>query len=105
MAAQQSQGVVTMTMKLRGEVIGEWVNQPMAPGRTFGWAPAPIGLIAFTDKDGQLLLLDQQGAKQAIEGTRDVILPAWSDDGTKLAYLRQTGKKKFEVTLLDVSRN
>src|SRR5262245_42839870 len=36
------------TLRLKGEIIGEWVNHPIVPGLTFGWAKS--GLIAFSER-------------------------------------------------------
>lgn len=99
-AASVSQQVRVITLRLKGETIGEFVNGPLVPGLTFGWSPAALGLIAFTDKDGQVIVMDQSGAKKEVPSTEDAVLPAWSDQGTKLAFLKKDGRRKY---LLQVS--
>lgn len=102
-SAQQSQSVTTYLLRFKGEVVGEWVNQPVIPGLTFSWAPAKLGLLAFVNKAGRFLIMDVEGRKQEVPELRDARLPAWSDDGSKLAYLAPVGKKKFNLMIADVS--
>jgi hypothetical protein len=101
-AAMQAQQVTTVTMKLKGELLGEWVNERPQPGTTFGWAPKPLGLIAFAKNGGALVLMDREGHKQGVEGSKDCLLPAWSDDGTRVVYLQKKDKKKYNLMLVSV---
>jgi hypothetical protein len=87
-----------------GELIGEWANEAVAPGVNFGWAPAPRHLIAFAKRDGgPLTLLDDQGHKQEVAGTKNVVLPAFSDEGAKLAWLEKKDKKHYDLIIAGVS--
>ena len=91
------------TMTLKGQVIGEWIDHRIQPGFTFGWGPAGSGLIAFVEKEGgRLAIMDRTGKKQRIESTKNVLLPAWTDDGSRMAYLEGQSKSKFAVRLVDV---
>ena len=78
---QQKQRVVTLTVK--GETVGEFVGVQFLPGYTFSWSPASIAMIAYANASGRLALMDRQGQKQQVDGTRNVILPAWSPDGSQ----------------------
>jgi hypothetical protein len=99
-AANQTQMQTIYDLRLGNEVIGEWINEAVTPGTNFGWAPAPAHLIAFARRDGgPLVLLDDVGRKQEVEGTRSVSLPAFSEDGTKLAWLARRDKKHFVLTI------
>lgn len=60
-AEGQRQNVVRLT--LVGEAIGEFVNTRPVPGLTFSWGPAFSGAIAYTDRDGRLMLLDRNTHK------------------------------------------
>ena len=100
-AALQSQTVTVITLRLKGEIIGEWVNQPVVPGLTFGWAPSG-GRIAFVSKSGALLVMNPEGQKLPIAAAANASLPAWSDDGHRLAYLERTGKKKAALRIAEV---
>lgn len=92
-------------MRLKGETVGEWINHPIVPGLTFGWGPKGSGLIAFAElKSGRLILMDRTGAKQKFDDTRNVVLPAWNEDGTRLAYLESRGRNRFALFVATVTR-
>ncbi|HSC26571.1 MAG TPA: hypothetical protein VLD67_04815 [Vicinamibacterales bacterium] len=102
-ANQPSQNVEIISMLLKGEVIGRWEGPPIVPGLTYGWGPAGTGTIAFANLDGRLVLMDEQGRKQEIDSTKDVRLPAWSDDGRRLAWAEKQDRKKFRIQIAGVS--
>ena len=102
-AAAQSQTVNMYTLKLKGQVIGEFVNTPAVPGLTFGWAPIGTGLIAYANSEGRLVIMDNQGRKQVI-ASKAALLPAWTADGARLAYLEKTGKNKATLKIVSVTR-
>lgn len=102
-AAQQSSTQNVYTMRLKGEVVGEWIDAPIVPGLTFGWGPPGSGLIAFADKNGgHLVIMDKAGNKQRIDNTKAVVVPAWSADGNQLAYLQGKGGKKYSLVIAEV---
>jgi hypothetical protein len=102
-AAYATQVDNVLTLKLKGEIVGEYVNLQFMPGYTFGWAPQNLGnLIAYRNAAGRLAVLDRSGAKQEIPSTKNVWVPAWTDDGSKIAFVQQTGRTKYAVTLVDV---
>ncbi len=100
--ANQAQRVQTTTFRVKGELLGQFVNAPAIAGLTFGWAPARLGVIAFASRQGRLIVMDPDGRRQEIAGTRDVLLPAWSDDGRNLAWLQKKSKKTYVVMIADV---
>jgi dipeptidyl aminopeptidase/acylaminoacyl peptidase len=103
-AAYNSQTVTVHSMLLRGETIGEFVNSAIVPGLTFGWGPHGSRLIAFSaQKTGRIVVMDDQGRKQDVEGSKDAILPAWSPDGKRLAWLQKEGRGKFILQVARVS--
>jgi hypothetical protein len=102
-AGHGSTNVLVITLLLKGEILGQWKGEPFVPGLTYGWAPAGAQVIAFAHRDGRLMLMDEEGRKQRIEGTKDVRLPAWSTDGKRLAWLEKQDRKKFRVQVADVS--
>jgi hypothetical protein len=103
-AANTAQIQTIFTLTLEGETLGEWVNQAVAPGVNFSWAPAPDHLIAYAKKDGgPLVLLDDQGHKQTVRGAKVAVLPAWSEDGTKIAWLEKKDKKHYDLVIAGVT--
>ena len=102
-AAEQSQMANVYTLKLKSEVIGEFVNVPAMPGVTFGWGPANSGLIAFANRDGHVVIMDDQGRKKEVPSSKSALLPGWTGDGKRLAYLERTGKKKVMLRVADIT--
>ena len=102
MQAQQSQKVHIVTYTLKGETIGEFVGLQALHGYTFGWSPASLGMMAYGNQAGRLTLMDRQGKRQEVDGTKGVILPAWSSDGSKIAFLQKNGKNKYDLFVVTV---
>jgi hypothetical protein len=92
-AALANQKIVVETLMLHGRVIGQAVNKRLVPGTTFGWAPAPLRVIAYAGEKGRLMVMDEAGRVRPIPQTRDVSLPAWSEDGGTVYFLRVAGKR------------
>ena len=103
-AAYNQQPVPVNTMLLHGEVIGEFVNSVIVPGLTFGWGPKGSHAIAYAAKNGRVVLMDEKGNRQEIAGTKEALLPSWSPDGSKLAWLQKDGRKKYVLHVADVTR-
>ena len=101
-AVGEAQNATVYRMLLHGDVIGEWINAPIVPGETFGWAPRELGIIAYSNLDGALVIADAGGAKQEIKDTSHASFPAWSEDGSKLAFLRKRGGKKLDLVVASV---
>lgn len=102
-AAQQSQVGTARLMKLNGQIIGEWMNQPIVPGQSFGWGPKGTNLIAYAEPNNRaLMIMDKTGAKQKIDDTKGVFSPSFSNDSKRLAWLEIRGKKAILV-VADIS--
>jgi hypothetical protein len=87
-----------------GETVSEFVNQKPIPGLMFSWGPPGSGTIAYTDREaGRLTLLDRNKHKQTLSGVKDALLPAWSTDGTRLAWVQKTGRRKYALLSATVS--
>lgn len=104
-AAYNQQAVPVNTMLLHGEIVGEFVNSVIVPGLTFGWGPRGSGVIAYSaGKGGRVMVMDASGRKQEVPGTKDTLLPAWSPEGSKLAWLQKDGRKKFILQVAGVAK-
>ena len=99
--AQNTQTQRVFSLSLKGETVGEFVNQQFLPGYTFGWSPRDH-MVAYGNASGRLAVMDENGNKQQVESTKNVILPAWSPDGTKIAFLQKAGKNKYELYVVTV---
>lgn len=104
-AANASQMSDVRTFRLKGQVVGEWVNHPTVPGQTFGWGPKGTGLFAYAEqKSGRLVLMNHAGDRQTVDGSRYVSHPAFSNDGLRMAYLEQRGRNRFALVVAAVQK-
>lgn len=93
------------SLRLKNTIIGEFYDAPLIPGLTFGWSPATQHAVAYADTHGRLAIFDYfLDAAQTVDGTDHVLLPAWSMDGMKIVFLEQTGKKRFSLEQVTVTR-
>jgi len=100
--AQQVQKQHIVVFKLKGETVGKFVGQQALAGYTFSWSPAALGMMAYGNQAGRLALIDREGQKQEIDATNNVLLPAWSNDGSKIAFLQKSGKTKYDLFVVAV---
>jgi hypothetical protein len=93
-------------LKLKGTTIGEFYDEaPLLPGLTFGWSPESQHAVAFADGSGKLAVMDYfLDATQKIDATENVLLPAWTMDGTKIVFLERTGKNRYALEQVTISR-
>jgi hypothetical protein len=103
-ATDQYQKAHVVRLKLFDETVSEFINQPPVPGVMFGWGPERSGAIAFTDRDGRLTLLDQRKHQRSVAGAKDAQFPAWTEDGTRLAWVQKTGRRKVTLVYATVGR-
>jgi hypothetical protein len=103
-AADTTQAQTIYSLKVKNETIGEWINEAVIPGVNFAWAPAPAALLVFAKREGgPLAVLDPAGHKQDLTGAKAAILPAWSTDGTRLAWLERKDKKRFDLKVAEIT--
>jgi len=102
--AGEGQRGATWTFTLLNETISTFKNTRPLPGLTFSWGPPRSGTIAFTDDEGKLVFLDQSGHKVVTPNVKDAVLPAWSEDGTRIAYAVKQGRKKYQLVWCTITR-
>ena len=85
--------------------IGDYfVNTVIVPGLTYGWAPEGTKLIAYAaQKTGRVVVMDASGSKKEVPGSKEAILPAWSQDLGRLAWLQKQGRRVWELRVSRVS--
>ena len=91
-------------LSLLGQVVGVWTNERVMPGTRLGWGPAGSGAIAFVEESGQLTLFDREKHLQAVPDVKAALLPAWSPDGRRLAFLEKISRKKFQLSIVNLER-
>jgi hypothetical protein len=101
-AANTSMAGQIVTLRFKGQVVGEWANETPQPGMRIGWAPAPMGLLAYSDTEGRLLIADREGHRVPIPGTKNVTLPAWSTNGKQVVYLQKTSASRYTLMVAGV---
>jgi hypothetical protein len=95
---------IEVSLKLLGEEVGYFLNEVAYGGITYGWGPSGSGAIVFSDAKGRLFFFDRQKRKKAVPDTRDSLLPAWSPDGSRVAFLQRDGRRAYRVMVTAISR-
>jgi hypothetical protein len=93
-----------VTLRLLGLQIGNWINDVPFAGETYGWGPAGSGALFFVGRGDRLTLMDQQRHQKVIATVKGASMPAWSSDGTRLAFLQKAGRKKYRLMTATVGR-
>ena len=101
-AALSSQKVHVETLTLSGHRVDYNPNGNIAVGRTFGWAPAPRLLIVFVTQKGRLALMDSRGRVREIGDTSKALLPGWSEDGRRVAFIERVRNDKYLLRVVRV---
>jgi len=96
--------VQVVRLTLLGQEIGVWQNERVIPGTRFTWGPSGSGALAFVGDGGRLVFFDREKRKREIPGVKEALLPAWSTDGGRLAFLVKTARKKYTVSWVSVAR-
>lgn len=102
--AVEGQRGTTWTFTLLDERISEFKDARPIPGLMFSWGPRGSGAIAFTDRDGRLIFLDQSKHKLVAPNVKDATLPAWSADGSRIAYAVKQARKKYQLVWCTITR-
>ena len=105
-AAFNSQTAYMNTMLLYGRTVGQFDNTVIVPGLTFGWGPVGSKIIAYAEpRKGRITIMDAEADRQEIDGTDEGLLPAWSNDGGRLAWIEKDGRNRIVVRVARVGRS
>jgi hypothetical protein len=102
-AQNEAGGSVVRTLTLKGEAIGQYVDQPLVPGMTFGWSPEALHAVAYAKPDGHMALMDLQGGKIDLDAAKGISLPAWSPDGSTIVYVQKQGRHHYALMQIAVA--
>jgi hypothetical protein len=94
--------ILVNRLMLKGHIIGEFIDEQVFPGYTFGWSPRELGMIAFRGTNGHLTVMNTYGQTDASQGLKDVLLPGWSEDGESIACLERMARNRFAVVVIAV---
>ncbi|HEY3384301.1 MAG TPA: hypothetical protein VGK32_21285 [Vicinamibacterales bacterium] len=91
-------------LMLLGEEVAVWANERVVPGARFGWGPAGSGALVRVGEGGRLVFLDRQKHSVPIIEVKDASWPAWSSQGSQVAYLQKVSRKRFVLMCVPVTR-
>jgi hypothetical protein len=94
---------IEVKLKLLGQEVGYFLNDVAFGGITFGWGPAGSGAIAFVDEKGRVALFDRAKHKRTIPSTKNATLPAWSPDGSRVAFIQKDNKRIYRLMMATVA--
>lgn len=94
--------VVRLT--LVGEAIAVWINERPVPGRKFSWGPEGSGALVYTGEHGELVFLDREKHRRSVPDVKGAFLPAWTNDGGRVAFIQPSGRKKLSISWMEVTR-
>ncbi len=105
-ASRASEGQTDAVVRfiLLDQTVSEFVDERPIPGLMFGWGPRGSSAIAYTDRQGHLMLLDGEKRQRTVAGVKDVSLPAWSTDGERLAYVVKEGRRKYKLVWCTITK-
>jgi len=85
---------------LLGQEVGYALNEVAVAGGSYGWGPAGSGAIAFIDTSGRVTLFDRAKHKNVVATAKGAMMPAWSGDGTRIAYVQKNGRGLYRLMIV-----
>lgn len=92
------QRVRVVRLSFAGREIASWINvaRPV-PGLVFSWGPEGSGALVYATEKGTLVVLNRKERNKTLPGASNAMLPAWSTDGRRLAWLQRDAKHRYAV--------
>jgi hypothetical protein len=85
---------------LLGQEVGYTLNEVAMAGGSYGWGPFGSAAIAFIDTSGRVTLFDHSKHKNVVATAKGAMMPAWSTDGRRLAYVQKAGRDRYRLMAL-----
>jgi Tol biopolymer transport system component len=61
-----------------------------------------LGALAYADRQGRLVCSDSRGYAIEVPGSSRVLLPSWSCDGRRIAFVERGPGTTLELHVVDV---
>jgi len=91
-------------LRFVGIEVGNWINGAPMAGETFGWGPVGSAALVFVDRQGHLIFLDRDRHKRSVGGVSGAWLPAWSPNGSRVAFVQKAGRRRYRLMAAEVTR-
>jgi hypothetical protein len=91
-------------LRFVGIEVGNWINGAPMAGETFGWGPVGSAALVFVDRQGHLIFLDRDHHKRTVAGVSGAWLPAWSPNGSRVAFVQKAGRRRYRLMAAEVTR-
>ncbi|HMD35088.1 MAG TPA: hypothetical protein VKH42_08975 [Vicinamibacterales bacterium] len=85
---------------LLDQEVGYTLNAVAMAGGSYGWGPPGSAAIAFIDTSGHVTLFDRAKHRNVVATAKSAMMPAWSADGRKLAYVQKASRDRFRLMCL-----
>jgi hypothetical protein len=99
--AVRSVSPLSTVLTLSGDAVTETSADHPFSGARYSWSPWALGALAFVSAKGRVVIVDVNGQKLEVQRTAGALLPAWAEDGQRIAYLQGQGGG-YALKIIDV---